>query len=465
MPAAADAPPIAPLVERLFRDEAGRLTALLTRLLGPTQLALAEDVVQEAFIAALRSWSVGALPANPAAWLLQVARRRALDAVRRERALEARLPAIAAELEAAASFPAVDEVPVARAPTAAPAPPAEVAAGSGTSSPHGPDPFADDRLRMILLCCHPAVSADSRVALTLKLVSGFSVEEIARAFVADARAVAQRLVRAKQALRDAGATFELPDDAALAGRLAAVHDVLHLMFNESHAPHAGDAPLRRDLADESLRLVERLLADARTRRPEGHALAALICFHSARFAAREGADGMPVRLAEQDRARWDRAAIGRGFAHLERAAGGDRLSRFHLEAELASLHASAPSWDATDWPRIVAVYDRLLALAPSPVAALNRVVAVRHAHGAAHAWKELLRLAKDPILAHYPLTPAVRGWLLAALDRPAEAREAWMAARALATSMPMQRQAAQRVVELDERLGGDDVDFKVHRPS
>lgn len=460
--AADDAPRVAPLVERLFRDEAGRLTALLTRLLGPAQLALAEDVVQEAFVAALKSWSVGPVPDNPAAWLLQVARRKALDAVRRERALEARLPAIAAELETSFAAPGAEEAPVATAVATLPGPHATEAA---TSSRRGADPFADDRLRMILLCCHPAVSADSRVALTLKLVSGFSVEEIARAFLADARAVAQRLVRAKQALRDAGAAFEMPDDAALADRLAAVHDVLHLMFNESHTPHAGEAPLRRDLAEESLRLVERLLADARTRTPDGHALAALICFHSARFDAREGAGGMPVRLAEQDRSRWDRAAIARGFAHLERAARGDRLSRFHLEAELASLHASAPSWEATDWPRIVAAYDRLLALAPSPVAALNRVVAVRHAHDAARAWKELQRLAKDPILAHYPLTPAVRGWLLAALDRPAEARDAWMAARALATSIPMQRQAGQRVVELDERLGGDDVDSGVPRPS
>lgn len=435
------------LVDRLFREESGRLTAMLARRLGPARLALAEDVVQEAFVTALKAWSVGPVPANPSGWLLQVARRKALDALRRERALEDRLGAVAAEFEAALE---------------------DGADGGCAGSADGPPPdgaFADDRLRMILLCCHPAVSEDSRVALTLRLAGGFSVEEIARALLADPRAVAQRLVRAKQALRDAGATFELPAAAALRERLDAVHDVLHLMFNEAHTAHAGDALLRRDLADESLRLVERLLADARTATPAGAALAALICFHAARFPVREGTDGIPVRLAEQDRTRWDRALLARGFAHLERAAAGETLSRFHVEAELASLHAAAPTWAATDWPRIVATYDRLLALAPSPVAALNRVVAVRHAHGAERAWRDLQRVARDARVAAYPLTPAVRGWLLTALDRPAEASAAWSEARARATSMPMQRHAAQRLAELDERLGPADVDSATLHPS
>jgi RNA polymerase sigma factor (sigma-70 family) len=252
-----DAPRVvAPLVEHLFREEAGRLTSLLTRLLGPAQLALAEDVVQEAFIAALGHWPRTGVPSNPSAWLLQVARRKALDALRRDRLLAAREPEIGAELDAA------------------------VEAASAAGPETGDDPFADDQLRMILLCCHPVVSAESRVALALKLVSGLSVGEIARALLADERAVAQRLVRAKRALREANVSFDLPEGAALAARLDAVHDVLYLMFNEGHTAHEGASLLRRDLCDEALRLTTRLLHDARTASPATHALAALFEFHA-----------------------------------------------------------------------------------------------------------------------------------------------------------------------------------------
>jgi RNA polymerase sigma-70 factor (ECF subfamily) len=303
------------------------------------------------------------------------------------------------------------------------------------------------------------------VALSLKLVGGFGVGEIARAFLADERAVAQRLVRAKRALRDADATFEMPEGDALVARLDAVQVVLYLMFNEGHTAHAGEALLRRDLSDEALRLAERLLRDPRTASPAVHALAALFCFHSSRFDARLDADGSPVRLADQDRTRWDAARIARGFTHLEAAAAGDRLTPYHLEAEIASLHAMAPSLEATDWPRIVGAYDRLLALAPSPVIALNRIVAVQRAVGAERAWTELRTLARDPALAAYPLTHAVRGTLLAALDRPEEAREAWEEARARSTSQPMQRHAEQRLAELDALVLARDVDSGDPHPS
>jgi RNA polymerase sigma-70 factor, ECF subfamily len=449
---AADAAPgvVPPLVDRLFREEAGRLTALLTRLVGPAHLALAEDVVQEAFIAALRHWPMSGVPRNPSAWLLQVARRKALDALRRDRMLTELAPRIGAELDAAVE-----------------------AAGDATAHPidgaAADDPFADDQLRMILLCCHPAVSAESRVALALKLVSGFSAGEIARAFLADERAVAQRLVRAKRALRDADATFDMPEGDALIARLDAVHDVLYLMFNEGHTAHDGEALLRRDLCEEALRLCERLLCDARTTSPTTHALAALFYFHSSRFDARTGVDGMPVRLAEQDRTRWDQARIVRGFAHLESAAEGERITPYHVEAQIASLHAMAPSLDQTDWSRIVAAYDRLLALAPSPVVALNRIVALQQAEGAERAWREMRPLMKDPTLERYALTHAVRATLLVALGRSDEARSAWQEARALTPSLPLQRQADQRLGELDALLltrdRALDVDSAPPRPS
>jgi RNA polymerase sigma-70 factor (ECF subfamily) len=434
---------VQPLVAHLFREEAGRLTALLTRLLGPAQLELAEDVVQDAFVAALRTWPRSGVPEQPSAWLLQVARRRALDALRRDRALELRTPAISAELDAAI----------------------DAATTRADGAPSDDDPFADDQLRMILLCCHPAVSAESRVALALKVVSGFSVGEIARAFLADDRAVAQRLVRAKRALRDAGATFEMPSGDALVERMDAVHDVLYLMFNEAHTAHEGDALLRRDLGDEALRLIERLLRDPRSRSPTAHALAALFCFHSSRFDARVGADGLPVRLADQDRARWDRDRIARGFAHLDAAAAGERLTTFHLEAQIASFHAIAPAWALTDWRRIVKVYDALLALAPSPVAALNRVVALHQAEGAERAWTELRALMRDGALDRYALAHAVRASLLDALDRPVEAREAWVAARELTASLAFQRQVDQRLGELDALPSLRDVDSAAPRPS
>lgn len=421
------------LVERLFRVEAGRLVPRLTRLLGVEHLALAEDATQDAFIAALGHWPRTGVPDDPGAWLLQVARRKALDALRRERTQDAHVAHVLARLERPDDAPAAD--------------------GDAT--------LADDQLRMMLLCCHPALSEDSRIALTLRTVSGLSVQEIARAFLADEAAVAQRLVRAKRTLREAGATFDFPPSESIAPRRDAVLEVLYLLFNEGHTAHEGEALLREELCVEALRLVELLAAHAATAAPQVHALAALFCFHAARLGTRTDAAGALVRLADQDRTAWDARAIARGLQHLELAARGTALSRFHLEAEIASCHATAPSAAATDWPRILRCYDTLVALTRSPVAALNRAVALREVAGPEHALAEVERLRHAPALAAYHAYHSVRAELLEAAGRPAEAAEAWTAALGLVRSGPLRRFLAGRL----DRLHDAHVDSAASRPS
>lgn len=425
------------LVDDLFRREAGRLTALLTRLLGPAQLALAEDVTQEAFIAALQHWPRSGVPQSPAAWLLQVARRKALDALRRDQALADRAPVVAAALEEREAL---------------------LAAGPGGAADGA---FEDEQLRMILLCCHPAISEESRVALTLKLVGGFSVGEIARAFLADEAAVAQRLVRAKRALRDAGARFEPPAGEEMRQRLDAVLDVLYLMFNEGHTAHEGEALMREDLCREALRLAELLAHDPQAASPRVHALAALFCFHAARFEARTDADGALVRLAEQDRARWDQQLLARGMMHLDRSAAGDELTTYHLEAEIAGCHTVARSHEATDWPRILRAYDQLLARTRSPVVAINRAVALREVRGADAAMRELEQLDATGMLRRYHTFHGVRAELLEALGQPGAAAAAWREALALTRSAPLRRFIERRL----DALRRSDVDSGADRPS
>jgi RNA polymerase sigma-70 factor (ECF subfamily) len=424
------------LIDHLFRTESGRLVALLVRLLGPAHLALAEDVTQEAFVAALQHWPHTGIPDTPAAWLLQVARRKALDALRRDRSLDGRAARIAAEFEQRASLVA------------------SASAGIG-------DALDDEQLGLMFLCCHPAISEDSRVALTLRTVSGFSIGEIARAFLADERSVAQRLVRAKRSLRDTDADFALPEGADLRARMDAVLGVLYLMFNEGHTAHEGEELLRRDLCYESLRLAKLLVRDPRTVAPRVHALAALICFHAARLDARTDASGRLVRLRDQDRARWDAGLIGAGLRHLEQSAGGDELTAYHLEAEIASCHCTACTPEDTNWPRILEAYDRLSALTGSPVVALNRVVALHEVSGPRSAMEALEQLADVPALQRYHAYHGVRADLHTALGTPHEAAAAWRDALACARSGPVRRFIQGRLAA----LGAPDVDFAGPHPS
>jgi RNA polymerase sigma-70 factor (ECF subfamily) len=308
---------------------------------------------------------------------------------------------------------------------------------------------ADDQLRMVFTCCHPAVPREARVALTLKTAGGFGVPEIARAYLAREAAVAQRLVRAKRRIREAGARFEVPAGAELPERLDSVLEVLYLMFNEGYAAASGEAALRADVCVEAVRLAELVAAHPATGVPRAHALTALLLLQGARLPARTDAAGDPVLLAEQDRSRWDAGMLARGLAHLERAAEGDDLSPYHLEAGIAAVHATAPSYEATDWPYILGLYDALVAVKPSPVAALNRAVAVSMVHGPEAGLRAADEAAAHPSLAGYPLLHAVRGDLLARLGDPDAAAVCFRRALSLPLSAPDRRMVERRVRECE----------------
>jgi RNA polymerase sigma-70 factor (ECF subfamily) len=401
-------------VDRLFRRSAGRMVAALARTLGTEHLDLAEEVVQEALLRALQRWPHEGVPQNPEGWLYRVARNLALDRGRRSATLASKLDLLAAEIPDAGSLA---------------------------------EPALDDELALIFLCCHPALSEESQVALVLKTAGGFSVEEIAAGFLARPTAVAQRLVRARETLRRAGAQVELPPDQELPGRLDAVLRAVYLMFNEGYSAHAGPTTVRAELCGEAIRLAELLAASPVTERPDVHALLALLCFQASRLPARADDDGALVLLAEQDRTRWDRGLIARGFRALERAAAGETLSTYHLDAGIAAAHAAAPTFAGTDWRGILDLYDQLLALHPSPIVALNRAVALAEVHGPAAALEALERAADAPQLSRYYLLPATRAALLERLGRRTEATTEYRKALALAGTEQERRWIERRIAE------------------
>lgn len=390
---------MSPLVDHLFRRSAGRLVASLTRALGPARLDLAEEAVQDALLKALQTWPFRGVPANPEGWLFRVARNRALDLLRREGRVE---ETTAPERLAALSPPA-------------------------PGSPPG-----DDELVMVFMCCHPSLSFDARVALTLRTVGGLSTDEIAAAFLVPRGTIQQRIVRAKKSLAERRISLEIPDGAMLTDRRSSVLAVLYLMFNEGHAATEGDALVRSDLCGEAIRLG-RLLADHPDwGSPEADALLALFLFQASRLGARTGEDGSLILLQDQDRRLWDRALIVEGFRRMERAAQADWVTRYHLEAGIAAGHAAAAHWDDTDWPRILDLYDLLDTMAPSPVVSLNRAVAVAMAHGAEGGLVILDKIDATTVPGFY-LLPATRAHLLALAGRRDEAsvelRRALMACR------------------------------------
>lgn len=383
---------VAPLVADLFRRSSARTVALLVRALGPAHLDLAEEAVQDAMLSALRAWPLRGVPDSPEAWLSTVARRAALDRLRRA-AVRTKHAAPADALESVAS-PMLPE-----------------------------SPGLDDELALLFLCAHPALPRASRLALVLKEACGFGVGEIAAAMLSAPEAVAQRLVRAKRQLRALEAPCALPPAAERATRLSTVLESLALMFNEGYSAHSGESAVREELCREAIRLAELLLGSSETAAPEVHALLALMRFHGSRLAARIDADGVPLMLAEQDRSRWDRAWIARGFAHLEAAMASDAITPWHLEAGIASCHAAAPVESATDWLAVLAFYDQLAALRPSPVVAVNRAVALGMAIGPSQGLAALAALDDTRALARYaPLEVARAGLHRRAGDHAAARR-------------------------------------------
>lgn len=383
-------------VDAVWRIESPRIVAGLVRLVG--DVGLAEDLAQDALVVALEKWPASGVPDNPGAWLMATARRRAIDHLRRGRMLDRKHEELGGTLEARQrdALPA-DEIVDAI-----------------------DDPVGDDLLRLVFICCHPVLSRDARVALTLRLLGGLTTDEIARAFLVPLPTMAQRITRAKRTLSEARVPYEVPRGEALHARLASVLEVVYLVFNEGYSATAGDDLVRPALCDEALRLG-RVLAGLAPGEPEVHGLVALMELQASRLRARVGPDGLPVLLTEQDRARWDRLLIRRGLDALERASAAGPLGPYALQAAIAACHARARSVEETDWVRIAALYDAMAQVAPSPVVELNRAVAVGMAFGPEAGLELVDGLTAVRELRGYHLVPAVRGDLLQKLGRGAEA--------------------------------------------
>ncbi|HYK94369.1 MAG TPA: RNA polymerase sigma factor [Candidatus Dormibacteraeota bacterium] len=397
--------------------ESPKLIAALTRIV--RDVGLAEDLAQDAMVAAVQQWPESGVPANPGAWLMAVGRRRAVDHIRRSVTLERKRAELGREADDAQ--PTEDDRDEAIDNAA----------------------IGDDLLRLVFICCHPVLSVDARVALTLRMLGGLRTDEIARAFLVPEATIAQRIVRAKRTLAEARVPFEVPTGADFDARLDSVLQVIYLVFNEGYSATAGEDWVRPSLAEDALRLG-RVLAGLVPDMAEVHGLVALMELQASRLRARVAPGGQPIPLAEQNRARWDRLLIGRGLAALAKAeALGGARGPYALQAAIAAVHARARTPEATDWHRIVALYDALTQLLPSPIVELNRAVAVSMAFGPAAGLELVDALAAEPALASYQLLPAVRGDLLSKVGRYAEA------AAEMRRAADLTRNAAERGLLLE----------------
>ena len=389
-------------IEAICRIESTKLIGALTRMV--RDLDLAEELAQDAFVEALEQWPVSGVPRNTGAWLMTTAKRRAIDRLRRNARLQQKYETLGVDLAVFSS----DGDPA-----------------------DGADGIEDDVLRLMFIACHPVLSREARVALTLRLLGGLTTAEIAQAFLVPEATIAQRIVRAKRTLAAAHVPFEVPNPEERNARLASILEIIYLIFNEGYAATAGSTWVRADLCADALRLG-RMLAELAPSECEAHGLVALMEIQASRFRARTGANGEPILLLDQDRSRWDRASIRRGIAALERAELHGTLGPYALQASIAACHARAFRAEETDWMRIVALYDALAELQPSPIVELNRAVAVGMAYGPA-AGLELVDALRDvPALQSYHLLPSVRGDLLRKVGREQEARTEFARAAALA---------------------------------
>jgi predicted RNA polymerase sigma factor len=415
------------LVDHLFRQEFGRMVSRLARILGAPRLALAEDAVQYAMLQALELWPYQGAPAYPQAWLAKVAYHRALDILKGERRLrfyddekESKLRNRLEELHAtwsAEPFRFSQEV-------------------------------ADDRLALIFVCCHPALPRPASVALTLKIVCGFGVAEIARAFLSTETAIMQRLVRAKRMIRDEEIPFEVPEPAQFDERLGAVLEVLYLLFTEGYAATAGDRLIKNDLCAEAIRLAETLAENSATARPECHALLALMLFQAARLPARTDALGDLLLLEEQDHALWDREMIHLGLLQLGRAASGNKLSTYHLQAEIAAIHSTTEHFTLTNWESILALYDLLREKQPTPVVLINRAIALAQVQGPAAGLDALRAIPLDGQAERYPFLHAAEGEFHRQLGNQGEAEKSFHRALDFAHTEPQQRFLLKKLAAL-----------------
>jgi RNA polymerase sigma-70 factor, ECF subfamily len=423
------------VVERVYREEWGRILATLIRIVGDFDLA--EDALQDTFVKALERWPADGLPDNPAAWITRAARNRLIDRLRRMRSA----PVVyleEASLDRFAATDRLDDYPTASAIDT------EMFEQALDSS------LEDDRLRLIFTCCHPALKIEAQVALTLRTLGGLTTEEIARAFLLPAATIAQRIVRAKRKIKQARIPYRVPPDPLLPERLPAVLAVLYLIFNEGYAAAAGDALIRAGVCAEALRLA-RLLAELMPDEPEALGLYALLLLHDSRRAARTSDNGDPILLEDQDRSRWNHEQIREGRQTLERALRLGRPGPYQLQAAIAAVHAEAPGPAETDWRQIAALYEMLAALNPSPVIALNMAVAEAFAYGLEHGLARVEELGKTGALDGYLYFHAARADLLRRLNRAAPARFAYERALELAGNAAERRYLRRRLQELTAR--------------
>lgn len=414
--------------EQLFRRESGRLVAALTRIFGVHNLALAEDVVQDAFCRALEVWEERGVPDNPSAWLMTTARNRAIDIVRRQKTARTFAPEMGRLLETEWTLaPLIDEA-------------------------FASNVIRDEQLRMMLSCCHPRLPQEAQLALILNILCGFSAAEIAAVFLTGRAAIEKRIARGKKALAGARTLFDLAD-AELAARLTTVRRALYLLFSEGYHGASSEAAVRVELCHEAMRLTQLLREHPQAAGPTTDALAALMCLNAARLPARIDAAGDLSDLSIQDRARWDGALVAEGIALLERSAVGSEVTTYHIEAAIAAVHAGAPSLEETDWRAIVELYDRLLRLTPSPVVALGRAIAVGQFEGPERGLAELDAIPDRERLAAYPFYPAAAGELELQRGNPAAARRHFEAALALARNPTERRYLEKRLALCGDPAG------------